>query len=279
MMNIIIATLALGLLGTAFAALLAFFYKRFAVQVDKRIEDLSALLPGSNCGACGFPGCQGLAEAILENKAEVTGCIAGGSAIAEKVAEYMGVSLDAQTDMVAFVACRAGRDVAKMRYIYDGVDNCQAANIYFGGDKLCAYGCLGLGSCVKVCPFDAIVITKNMLAVIDPVKCKACRKCIAACPRQVIDMVPKTQDVLVGCKNLDKGRRVKDICVIGCTGCKICEKNCPEKAVVVQNNVAVMDYAKCKLHKVCLAKCPQNTFIDTTVKKLPHKAETKKITV
>ena len=169
-MNILISALTLGLLGLLFSLLLSFFNKRFAVAVDPRLEQLVGLLPGTNCGACGQAGCQGLAEAILAGKAEVTGCIAGGAATAAGVAGFMGVSVSAKEDMVAYVACRAGRTTARMKYLYEGVENCQAASLLHGGDKLCSYGCLGLGSCVRVCQFGAIKITPDGVALVDKTK-------------------------------------------------------------------------------------------------------------
>jgi Na+-translocating ferredoxin:NAD+ oxidoreductase subunit B len=259
-MSIVIAAVALGLIGLAFSVLLSFFNKRFAVHVDPRLESLLALLPGSNCGACGQAGCLGLAEAVLAGKAEVTGCVAGGSAVAVKVAEFMGVSIEAREDRVAYVACRAGRTTARMKYVYEGVDNCQAANILFGGDKLCSYGCLGLGSCVRACPFGAIHVTSEGVALVDTARCTGCTKCVAACPRSVISMVPKSKTVLVGCNNHDRGRRAKEVCDLACTACKMCEKNCPEAAIVVTDNLAVIDFAKCTECGICVAKCPQNTI-------------------
>jgi electron transport complex protein RnfB len=259
-MSIVIAALALGLLGLAFSLLLSFFNKRFAVKVDPRLEQLLALLPGSNCGACGQAGCLGLAEAILAGKAEATGCIAGGSATAAKVGEFMGVSVVAKEDSVAYVACRAGRTTARMKYLYEGVENCQAASLLHGGDKLCTYGCLGLGSCVRACPFNAITITTDGVALVNRAKCTGCTKCVAACPLSVISMVPKRQTVLVGCNNHDRGRRAKEVCDLACTACKICEKNCPEKAIVVTDNLAVIDYATCTECGICVAKCPQKTI-------------------
>jgi electron transport complex protein RnfB len=265
-MSVLIATLALGLLGLAFAFLLAMFYRRFAVQVDPKQEGVMGILPGSNCGACGFPGCQGMAEALIHSQAEVTGCTAGGSAVAKKLAELMGVSVELQAEQVAFVACRAGRDRAKVKYTYAGVDNCQAAHLLFGGDKQCAYGCLGLGSCVRVCTFEAIRINEEGVAVVDREKCTGCGKCVKACPRQVIAMVPKHKSVLVGCMNKERGRQVKDACTIGCTACKICEKNCEAGAVTVVNNLAVIDFARCTECNVCVEKCPQKTILNLQVK-------------
>jgi len=261
MMTIVVPILALGLLGTAFAFLLGFSFQKFAVKVDPKVEKLLAALPGSNCGACGFAGCLALAEAIAEGRAEPTGCVAGGNAAAQAVAGVLGVSLQPKTELVAFVACRAGRSTARMRFRFEGVYNCQAANIVFGGDKACVWGCLGLGSCERACPFDAIHVNADGLAVVDRTKCTSCAKCVAACPRRLIDMVAKDQDILVACKNLDRGKRAKDTCPIACTACKICEKNCPEDAIHVIDNLAVIDYAKCTDCGICAQKCPQATII------------------
>ncbi|RPJ08600.1 MAG: ferredoxin [Spirochaetaceae bacterium] len=259
--QIIIAAAALGLLCSAFALLLYIAFKKLAVKSDPKLELVLLQLPGSNCGACGFTGCQGLAENIVADKAEVTGCLAGGKATAEKLAQVMGISLSPLAEEVAFVACRAGRNSAPTKFIYDGVNNCQAAYILFGGDKSCKYGCLGFGSCMDACPFGAISITRDGLAIIDSIKCRSCKKCIIACPRGLIKMVPKNQTVLVACKNLDKARLAREVCSIACTACKLCEKNCPEKAVIVTDNLAVIDYSKCTRCGICVEKCPQSTIL------------------
>ncbi len=256
-----LAALILGVLGLLFAALLLFAFRKLAVKTDPRLELVLADLPGSNCGACGFPGCRGLAEKIVEDTSYATSCLAGGQETAQKLAKTLGISLDAPEDKIAFVACRAGRDIAKMKYDYRGVDNCQAAHLFFGGDKACREGCLGLGSCVQVCPFDAIHITAQGIALVDPANCRSCEKCVKACPRGLISMQPKSQEVLVACANRDRGRQAKDVCGIACTACKICEKNCPEKAIVVTDNLAVIDPGKCTQCGVCVEKCPQKSII------------------
>lgn len=262
-MNILIASISLGGLGIAFSVILFFAFKQFHVEVDPKEALILGVLPGTNCGACGFAGCQGLAEAITHGKAEANGCIAGGTDTAKKVAEVLGIKIDENEiqTKIAFVACRAGITQAKKNFKYNGLDHCEGASILFTGDKACIYGCLGLGSCVKVCPFDAIKINKDGLAVIDPKKCKFCKKCIKVCPRQIIKEVPRTQNILVACNNKDKGKRAKEVCSMACIACKICEKNCPEKAIVVTDNLAVIDYDKCKMHAICFEKCPQKSII------------------
>lgn len=258
--DIVIPFLALGLLGTAFALLLSVAHRFLAVKGDPKLELFMSILPGANCGACGHAGCLGYAEALAKEGGEPTECLAGGAAVAARLAEAMGISVKAQEELVAFVACRAGRKTAKMKYDYVGVDNCQAASLLFGGDKYCDYGCIGLGSCVRVCPFDAIAVTEEGLAVVNSAKCRGCRKCVNACPRKLIRMVPKNQTVLVACGNLDRGRRAKEVCSIACIACRVCEKNCPASAITVVNNLAVIDYAKCTQCGVCVEECPQKSI-------------------
>ena len=259
--EIVVAFLALALLGTAFAVLLSLSYRVLAVKGDPKLELFLSILPGSNCGACGHAGCLGYAESLVKEGAEPTGCLAGGPAVAAKLAEAMGVAVNAQEELVAFVACRSGRKVARMKYDYVGVRNCQAASLLFGGDKYCEYGCIGLGSCVRVCPFDAIAVTEEGLSVVDSAKCRACRKCVKACPRKLIGMVPKSQTVLVACRNLDKGKRAKEVCPMACIACRLCERNCPADAITVTNNLAVIDSAKCTRCGICIEKCPQKSII------------------
>jgi electron transport complex protein RnfB len=286
--SIVVPILALGLLGALFAVLLAASFRKFAVQADPRAEKILAALPGSNCGACGFAGCLALAEAIAAGKAEADGCVAGGNSTAQSVAAVLGISLEPQTEFVAFVACRAGRTTAVMNYEYQGVNNCQSAHLMFGGDKACAWGCLGLGSCERACPFDAIHVNGEGLAVVDRAKCRSCRKCVAACPRGLISMVPKSQDVLVACRNQDRGNKARQVCPIACTACKICEKNCPDDAIHVTLsgaprpdeapatgtvNLAVIDYAKCTQCGTCVEKCPQASILSVSGKYQPQKKQ------
>jgi len=262
MMSIIVPILVLGLLGVAFAIFLSVSFKKLAVQVDPKVESIMAVLPMANCGACGFAGCLGFAEAVAALKADPAGCIAGGPSVAEKVGQVLGTEVEAKEEMLAFVACQVGRRGAKTKYEYEGVANCQAAAILFGGDRLCAWGCLGLDSCVTVCPFDAIHVNAEGLAVVDRQKCRACRKCVAACPRHLIYMVPKLQQVLVACTNHERGKKAKEVCPLACTACRICEKNCPESCIPVSDNLAVIDFKKCTQCGTCVEKCPQKSIVN-----------------
>ena len=259
-MIIVIPVLVLGLLGVAFATLLASAFKRFAVQVNPKVEQVLALLPNANCGACGFAGCQGFAEAVVGLKAGVGGCLAGGPEVARKIAEILGTAVEIREQEVAFVACQGGRSRTREKFEYEGVADCQAASILFGGGKACAWGCLGLWSCERACAFDAIHVNANGVAVVDRDKCTGCTKCVKTCPHELISMVVKSQEVLVACKNRDRGKRAKEVCDVACTACKICEKNCPDDAIHVIDNLAVIDFAKCTQCNICVEKCPQSTI-------------------
>ncbi|MCF2670627.1 MAG: RnfABCDGE type electron transport complex subunit B [Butyricicoccus sp.] len=257
-MNVVYAVLVLFVMGVVFAILLGIAAKVFAVEVDERIPLVRECLPGANCGGCGFPGCDGLATAIVEGKAPVNGCPVGGAAAAAKIAEVMGVEADSSEPKVAHVHCNGGCN-AKDKAVYEGLQDCTAAMRVAGGPKACAFGCMGLGSCVKACAFDAIHVV-NGCAVVDPDKCVACGKCAAACPKKLIDMVPKSKKVHVNCMNKDKGAQAMKVCDNACIGCMKCEKTCKFDAIHVSGNVAVIDYDKCKGCKMCAKACPKGAI-------------------
>ena len=269
MTNIVSAVLVLFIMGVVFALLLGIAAKVFAVEVDERIPQVRDCLPGANCGGCGFPGCDGLAAAIVEGKAPVNGCPVGGAAAEAKIAEVMGVEADGAEPMVAHVHCNGGCNAID-KTKYDGLQDCSAAMRVAGGPKECAYGCMGLGSCVKECAFDALHIVDGK-ALVDPEKCVACGKCVAACPKKLIDLVPKSKKVHVNCKNQDKGAQAMKVCSNSCIGCMKCEKTCKFDAIHVINNVAVIDYDKCKNCKMCSKACPKNA-----IEPIPTKEEKEK---
>jgi electron transport complex protein RnfB len=261
-MVIVIPVAVLGLLGAAFAVLLASANKRFAVQVNPKVEQILGLLPGANCGACGFAGCQGFADAVAALKAGVSACLVGGPEVAKKIAEILGTAVETREQEVAFVACQGGRSRTRDKFEYEGVADCQAASVLFGGGKACAWGCLGMGSCERACAFDAIHVNADGVAVVDREKCTGCTKCVKSCPHELISMVVKSQQVLVACRNHDRGKRAKEVCDVACTACKICEKNCPYDAIHVIDNLAVIDFAKCTQCNICVEKCPQSTILN-----------------
>lgn len=257
---IIFAIVSIGGLGIIFGAILGFASKIFAVDEDPRVGMVQECLPGANCGGCGYPGCGGLAAAIVAGKAPVNSCAPGGAKAAAAIAEVMGVVAEETEPMVAFVKCGGTCDKAQNKYEYDGIDDCiMASQLAGASSKACAYGCMGLGSCVKACKFDAIKI-ENGVAVVNPDLCVACGKCVSTCPKKIIDLVPKKKKVKVQCSSKDMGKAVMSVCSAGCIGCKICEKACKFDAIHVIDNIAVIDYDKCKNCGMCANKCPKKVI-------------------
>lgn len=256
------AVLSLGLMGTVFGLALALAAKKFAIEQDPRQDTITGVLPGANCGGCGYPGCSGLAGAIVADKAPVDACPVGGPRVAAKVAAIMGVEAGAARERkVARVFCQGGHDKCGSRFAYDGLADCKAANLVGGGPKACTYGCLGLGSCVSACTFDALYMGPDGLPVVDEEECTACGMCVSACPRGIIELVPVSQRVTVLCKSLAKGVDVRKTCKVGCIGCGLCVKACPAQAITMENNLAVIDPAKCDACGKCVEKCPTKCIV------------------
>ena len=261
MNTIIISVVLLGVLGIAIGLLLGVAGKFFSVEVDERVEQVRECLPGNNCGGCGFPGCDGLAEAIVAGTAEVNGCPVGGAPVAEKIGSILGVEAGSAVKMVAKVRCAGTCEQASVKYNYIGAQDCRQAVMVPGrGDKSCTYGCLGFGTCVKECPFDAIHI-ENGIAVVDKEVCRACGKCVAVCPRHLISMEPYHAKHIVLCSSKDKGIDTIKSCVTGCIGCGICVKNCPAGAIAVKDFHAVIDQEKCTGCGICVEKCPKHVIV------------------
>lgn len=255
MSSILIAGLTLGIMGLVFGIVLAFASQKFAVEVDERAVAIREAVPGANCGGCGFPGCDGFANAVVAGKAPVNGCPVGGPDCASKIAEIMGVTAGEGARQVANVLCNGG-DHCTNSYDYEGIEDCRAAHMLHGGGKSCTYGCLGLGTCVTACPFDAIHMSETNVALVEKEKCVACGKCIAICPKQIIQYVPYDQFTIVECMNKERGAHVKKSCGVACIACGICEKNCPVDAIHVIDLVARIDYDKCTNCQICAQKCP-----------------------
>ncbi|HVN67540.1 MAG TPA: (Fe-S)-binding protein, partial [Candidatus Sulfotelmatobacter sp.] len=220
--------IVLGLLGFVFAALLALAAGYFTITEDPRLGSILSILPGSNCGGCGNPGCRAFAEKLIKGEVVVSGCLAGGPEVAKALAKIMSLAEPTGIrKLLATVHCGADENVRTRQAEYAGVPTCRAADLVAAGGLNCSYGCLGYGDCFCVCPFNAIVMNKG-LPMILPDKCTACGKCVDACPRQIISLRPFENSVVVACNSHDNGAYVRKICSVGCIACKICEKEVPE---------------------------------------------------
>lgn len=262
-MNAIVSALLLicviGLIG---GVLLVIASKVFAVDEDETEKEVEMCLPGANCGGCGFAGCSAYAKAIVSKGAPVSLCAVGGAAVADKIASIMGVNAGAPTEYKAMVACRGDLDHTKKRYDYVGIRTCHACNVLYNGDSSCPFGCLGYGDCTRACSFGAIKVV-NGVAHVDPTKCTGCGKCKSVCPKKIIFMyepaLSETREhamPVVMCSNHKRGADKRRECTAGCLGCGKCTRVCPSKAIVVNGNVARIDYDKCTGCHTCIESCP-----------------------
>jgi len=250
-------------LGIVFGVALAMVASRFVVKQDPKVEKVRETLPGANCGACGFAGCMGYAEAVAGNPdVAVSLCAPGKAPVAEKIAEITGKKAEKVDPKIARVFCQGGNSLSQRKFIYTGVQDCAAAVLAAGGDKSCEYGCLGYATCMRACPFDAIRMSPDNLPIINPEKCTACGKCVAACPKQVIELALMSKAVVISCHSRDKGIDVKKKCQVGCIACSICVRTCPVDAIKIDNNLARIDHAKCIVCGLCTKKCPTNAIHD-----------------
>lgn len=265
MESIISPIIVLGGLGLLFGILLSIASNVFAVKIDPKVGGLLEALPGANCGACGFPGCEGLAVAIAEGNAAINACPIGGQETADNISSIMGLDAANFERNVAVVLCQGNREKAKEKYEYEGIQDCRIQGQLADGCKSCTYGCLGCGTCYDVCDFDAIRMVDG-LAVIDKEKCTACLKCIDICPKDLIELVPYESEYIVKCTNEDRGGFVRKACSIGCIGCQICVRNCPEDAFTFENLLAKIDYSKCTNCGICEEKCPTKCIYTSNVK-------------
>ena len=277
-MPIITAVLLLGGLGLAFGLVLAAASKMFYVETDPRLEQLNECLPGANCGGCGYAGCGGYAEAVLNGEAPIGRCNSGGNECAQAMAAIMGVEAGEVTRKVALVRCSGEKTYdkdgnlthgAKVKAEYEGFKDCLSATKVGGNGPLsCKYGCLGFGSCVKACQYGAIQVIGGV-ARVDEDLCVGCMACAAVCPRNLIVAVEPNRNVVIACASLAKGAVTTRGCTTGCIGCGLCKKICPEGAITVEKNLAVIDYSKCTNCGLCATVCPKKLIQDSKVEHLP----------
>jgi len=266
--SLVNAIVSLGVIGLLFGGLLAFASRVFAVPQDPRVEQIVDVLPKANCGACGYPGCSGLADAIVKGNAPTEACTVGGASVAALVAKIMGVAGGEVAERkVAVVHCGGGTGKVTNRHEYDGIADCRAAIIPQIAGRLghtqCSYGCLGLGTCTVVCPFDAIHMGPEGLPVVDREKCTGCGKCVVACPRNIIELHEVSKTVHVLCRNKDRGAAVRKYCTVGCIACRICARTVPD-GYVIADNLASVIYANDVDVSPAIAKCPTHTIVDVT---------------
>lgn len=267
----VVSLISMGAMGGLFALGLSVASKIFAVESDPRVDAIEEVLPGANCGACGFAGCRAFAEGVASGEAPVNGCPVGGAKVAEMVAEIVGVQSDGPKRKVAQVLCKGGHAEAKTRGEYDGPKDCRLAHTTQGGQKICSYGCLGYGTCVAACPFDAMAMDDNGLPVVFEDKCTGCGLCVQACPRDIIVLVEEEQGVHIRCRSQLTGRFVRPACTVGCIACRRCVRICPTEAIYMENNLAHIDYDKCTNCQECVAVCPMNTIEWQEGKPVIHK--------
>ena len=259
--GILLAAVIVGATGCIIGFFLCFSAEKFKVEVDPKEEAVLGVLPGNNCGGCGYAGCSGLAAAIAKGEAPVNQCPVGGAPVAAQISEIMGVEADESVRKVAFVMCHGTCENAAQLYEYTGVEDCKAmAFVPGGGSKACSYGCMGFGTCVKACPFDAIHIVDGV-ALVDKEACKACGKCVAACPNHLIELIPYDFGHAVRCHNNDKGKDVMSVCKVGCIGCHKCEKVCEADAIHVDGFFAHIDQDKCTGCGKCAEACPRKIIL------------------
>jgi electron transport complex protein RnfB len=249
-------------MGLVLGLVLAIFSKIFVVTVDRRIAKVERVLPGINCGVCGFAGCHAMAEALVEGRAQPNQCKPGGRSVVQRVSSILGIVSEEAEELVAVVRCQGGRREAKEKADYRGVAECTAAEIVGGGAKACVYGCLGYGTCAHACPFEAIVMTGDRLPKIIEERCTGCGTCVKACPRNIIALVPRKQKVYVGCVSNKKGKEVKEVCTVGCIACGLCARPeiTPSGKVVLKDNLPDFppDWND---FRTAVEKCPAQCFV------------------
>lgn len=255
---ILLAVLLVAAIGITAGLILGIASKVFAVPVDEKAEVITEMLPGANCGGCGFSGCSGYAAALSAGTVTDTAkCVAADDDLSASIAEYLGLAAGKAEKSCAVVLCCGSADNAELKMEYKGEKTCRAANKLYGGEKMCEYGCIGFGDCIRACPFDAISVCGGV-AVVNADRCKACGKCVAVCPKHIIEiMSAEKKAATVMCKNASKGNIAMKACKVSCIGCKKCEKTCEFGAVKVENNLAVTDRAKCTSCGKCVENCPK----------------------
>lgn len=268
--DILIAFGVVGAIGLLAGILLALFSHFFCVNENELKKNLRGCLPGINCGACGYKGCDDYAVALAEGKTSPSLCVPGAENAAHALAEILGVEVEEPKDVVAFVHCNGTCEATSKKMIYDGVKTCRAASSIYGGPNTCNYGCIGFGDCAAACPANAICV-EDGIARINSGLCLGCGLCVSVCPKHIITLIPQDTNSVVICSSKDKGAIARKLCSNACIGCKKCEKTCPDGAITVANDLATIDYDKCSRCGACANVCPtgclKKVFLPDLIKK------------
>jgi len=258
----LLSVLSMGGIGLFFSILIALANKKLHVEEDPRIGQIAELLPNANCGACGYAGCAAFAQALVIGGVSVNNCPVSSADIKTMIAQILGVNVETGERQVAVVFCTGGDGIVAQKAEYHGIATCAAANLVGGGERACLYGCLGLGDCVRACPFDAIHMDEKRLPVVDREKCTGCGNCVAACPRGVIELHPISRHVFVLCKNEDSPKVARNVCKNACIGCGICERAVNGQGFKVVNNLARVDHQVYTKELVLpTEKCPTKCIV------------------
>lgn len=264
--TILYSILILLALAGLSSVLLAVLGKKLAITQDPKIDEVKKNLSGANCGGCGFAGCEAYAKALIEGTASLDACNATSAENKAEIAKLLGVNATVKEKTVPVVCCVGGNNAVD-KYEYMGYGDCRSMELLAGGRKLCKWGCLGMGSCVDVCPEHAIEVGEGGYAEITHAKCIGCGKCVDICPKKIIKRVPVSAKVYIACSNCVRGgKEVRAFCKHGCIGCGICAKVCPEGAIELKNNLPVIDYSKCTGCKTCVLKCPSKCILELDIK-------------
>ncbi|KAF0130922.1 MAG: electron transport complex RnfABCDGE type B subunit [Bacteroidetes bacterium] len=279
---LLFTVLTLGLLGTVLAVILYFVAQKFKVIEDPKIDLVEDVLPKANCGGCGFPGCRSFAEVSVKSadekrNLEGLNCPVGGNDVMKQVADILGLEVEEQEPLIAVIRCNGSHANAPSKVLYDGPASCSFAHNLFAGEGGCQFGCLGLGDCVVSCDFDAIHMNPETGLPEVNDKCIACGACVKACPRAIIELRhkgKKDRRIFVSCVNKEKGGPAKKNCSVACIGCSKCQQVCPFDAIIMANNLAYIDFEKCKLCRKCVEVCPTDAIHEINFPLRKAKAET-----
>lgn len=256
------SAIIIGGIGFLVGLVLIWASIKFAVETNPLVDEVIQVLPGANCGACGYAGCSDFAEKVVSETAPIAGCPVGGFKVAKEIGGKLGKDVTEAEKVYPFVRCQGGiHCIDKIEYI--GIDDCRAVMMISEGEKGCSYGCMGRGTCVRACPFNAISIGKDHLPHINKKMCKSCGICVRSCPNSILVLAAESEAVHVLCRSHDKGKYVKSVCEFGCIGCGICAKNCPAGAITVTGFMAEIDQEKCTACNLCVEKCPQKSIVST----------------